>query len=183
MGSEEEHEERKSPSDSDTTSSESLSDLEESLHPEVLAGIKKEVQQKIRKQERERMSLEEEFSLVTTILKPVCLTMIIVIMTVKTITMPGTTVQPIYFVYEEQSSDSGGTRLLGSLLNALVFVAMIVVMTLLFVCLYYYRCLKLIFGWLILSTGCNVFFAFFFLNMLNRNDAGYVRRCTFESFP
>jgi len=41
----------------------------------------------------------------------------------------------------------------GSLLNALIFVAMIILVTVIFVILYKYRCLKLIFGWLILSTG------------------------------
>jgi len=41
----------------------------------------------------------------------------------------------------------------GSLLNAVIFIAMIIVVTVVFVVLYKYRCLKLIFGWLILSTG------------------------------
>jgi len=56
-------------------------------------------------------------------------------------------------VYVENTNEAGTTRFLGSLLNALVFVGMIIVVTVIFVVLYIYRCLKLIFGWLILSTG------------------------------
>jgi hypothetical protein len=45
-------------------------------------------------------------------------------------------------VYNEEQSDSTGTKLLGSLLNALLFVAMMIVVTVVFVFLYKYRCLK-----------------------------------------
>tara|TARA_R110002050_G_scaffold154650_1_gene282562 strand:- start:532 stop:978 length:447 start_codon:yes stop_codon:yes gene_type:complete len=102
--------------------------------------------------------LEGEAAIVITILKPVCITMLIVIFVVMSVTVQ-ISVQPVYFVYNEQASDSVGSKFLGSLLNALIFVFMIVVMTGFFVLLYYYRCLKLIFGWLIFSTG--VMFAMF----------------------
>lgn len=40
-----------------------------------------------------------------------------------------------------------------SLLNALIFVVMIICTTFIFVLLYKYRCLKVLFGWLMGSTG------------------------------
>jgi len=56
-------------------------------------------------------------------------------------------------VYQESESDSTLARFFGSILNALIFVAMIILVTIIFVCLYKYRCLKIIYGWLLLSTG------------------------------
>jgi presenilin 1 len=56
-------------------------------------------------------------------------------------------------VYQEASSDATSTKLFGALLNALVFVVIIVIVTVLFVILYKYRCLKLIYAWLIGSSG------------------------------
>lgn len=47
-------------------------------------------------------------------------------------------------VYNEQASDSTGTKAVGSIINALLFVAMIVFTTVIFVVLYKYRCLKVI---------------------------------------
>lgn len=54
--------------------------------------------------------------------------------------------------FAENADQSGGTRFLFSLLNAVIFVAVILVITVLFVILYKYRCLKVIYGWLFLST-------------------------------
>jgi len=45
-------------------------------------------------------------------------------------------------VYSESAADPATTKLFGALLNALVFVVMIVVVTVVFVLLYKYRCMK-----------------------------------------
>lgn len=45
-------------------------------------------------------------------------------------------------IYDEQSSDSDWEKFGGALLNALVFVAVVTVVTFLLVCLFYYRCTK-----------------------------------------
>ncbi len=45
-------------------------------------------------------------------------------------------------VYNEQPTDSTGTKAIGSIINALLFVGMIVLTTVIFVVLYKYRCLK-----------------------------------------
>jgi len=55
-------------------------------------------------------------------------------------------------VYRERSTDTGVEKFFGSLLNAGIFVVMIIVVTVIFVFLYKYRCLKIIFGWMMLST-------------------------------
>jgi len=54
--------------------------------------------------------------------------------------------------YTEQESDSTGTKLWKSLINALIVLAAILVTTVIFVILYKYRCLKIIYGWLITSS-------------------------------
>jgi len=84
---------------------------------------------------------------------PVCITMVLVILIVKTLNSSSVDSVGQAMVYTENPNDSGGTRFVGSLINALIFVGMIIVVTIIFVVLYKYRCLKLIFGWLILSTG------------------------------
>jgi presenilin 1 len=54
--------------------------------------------------------------------------------------------------YTESADDSTWTKLLGSLLNAFLIVVMLVVVTIIMVCLYKYRCLKVIYGWMVLSV-------------------------------
>ncbi len=48
----------------------------------------------------------------------------------------------VYQVYDEDEGDNTATKLFGSILNALVFLAIIIAVTVLFVILYKYRCLK-----------------------------------------
>jgi hypothetical protein len=45
-------------------------------------------------------------------------------------------------VYHEEGNDSVGTKFVGSIGNALVFVAIVTLTTVLFVVLYKYRCMK-----------------------------------------
>lgn len=100
------------------------------------------------------LTLEDHAQMVLAILKPVAVTMMLVIWVVKTITIPyNQNFSPVYMVYKEVASDDTSTKLLGALLNALVFVVVIVIITVIFVILYKYRCLKLIFAWLIGSSG------------------------------
>jgi len=99
------------------------------------------------------VDLEEKAGLITQILAPVCITMVIVIFLVKSISFAGQDSISSAMVYIESTSDDGWTRFWGSLRNALIFVGMVVLVTIIFVVLYKYRCMKLLFGWLILSTG------------------------------
>ncbi|KAL6057135.1 Presenilin [Balamuthia mandrillaris] len=103
--------------------------------------------------EEEEMTLEDQAQMVLAILKPVSITMLLVIIAVRLIHLPSKNFTAVYMVYSESSGDSTSTKLFGSILNALAFVAVIVVVTVIFVLLYKYRCLKVIYAWLIGSSG------------------------------
>lgn len=103
-------------------------------------------------EEDEEDSLEYQSDTVLTIMKPVSITMLIVVWAVRTITLPGRGTVSYYMAFEENESDGTGTRLFHSLINALMFLVAILVTTVLFVILYKYRCLKVIYGWLITSS-------------------------------
>lgn len=100
----------------------------------------------------EQSDLEDGANTIMEILVPVCITMVFVIFVVKFVTFPYTNAASIVMVYQEEAADTGVTKFFGALLNAAIFVVMIVVVTCVFVALYYYRCMNIIFGWLILST-------------------------------
>ena len=51
-------------------------------------------------------------------------------------------------IYDEQSSDSTPVKIGGALVDAIVFVGMIVFVTFLMVLLYKYRCMKVTLYWL-----------------------------------
>jgi len=101
----------------------------------------------------DHLDIEENASLITQILAPVCVTMILVIWVVKSIHLPWQDSISQAMVYNEEQGDSGWTKFLGSMANAGLFVAMMLVVTCIFVVCYKYRCLKFIFAWLGLSTG------------------------------
>eukprot|EP01127_Copromyxa_protea_P001274 TRINITY_DN11309_c0_g1_i1.p1 TRINITY_DN11309_c0_g1~~TRINITY_DN11309_c0_g1_i1.p1 ORF type:complete len:423 (+),score=85.48 TRINITY_DN11309_c0_g1_i1:29-1270(+) len=101
----------------------------------------------------EKVEVEEHATIITDIMVPVCITMVLVIWVVKSINLRLQSSLSAALVYQENSSDSVGTKLGGSLLNALIMVAMILGVTAIFVVCYKYRCLKFIYGWLFLSTG------------------------------
>lgn len=55
-------------------------------------------------------------------------------------------------MYAEQETDTTGTKVWKALLNAVIVLIAILITTILFVILYKYRCLKIIYGWLITSS-------------------------------
>jgi presenilin 1 len=100
----------------------------------------------------DHLSIEENASLITQILVPVCITMIFVIWIVKSIHLPWQDSISQAMVYNEKPDDDWPEKLKGALRNAGLFVAMMLVVTCIFVVCYKYRCLKFIFAWLGLST-------------------------------
>lgn len=104
-------------------------------------------------EDEEPQSIEEQARVVYSILKPVAVTMCIVIWLLTTLSIPGEASIEEVMVYHEKSSDSSGKKFFGSIENALVFVAMVLLVTCLFLCLYKFRCMKILYAWLLGSTG------------------------------
>jgi len=103
-------------------------------------------------EEEEEESLEDYAGVVVTILQPVAITMLLVVWVVRTINIPFRGTVSATMIYEEESNDSTSTKFFGSILNALIFLAIILGTTILFVILYKFRCLKVIYAWLMVST-------------------------------
>lgn len=100
----------------------------------------------------EVINIDAHAATVTAIMRPVAVTMALVVWLVRLIHTVTANVS-IGLAYHEQAGDSTGTKFVGSLENAAIFVVMITLTTVLFVLLYKYRCLKVLFGWLIMSTA------------------------------
>jgi len=95
------------------------------------------------------------FVQVDSLLKPVSATMAMVVALVGVLNSSPVSAGAFsnMMVYEEHEDDSTGTKLAGSLENALIFIALIVGVTTLLFLLYKFRCTKLIYAWLITSVG------------------------------
>lgn len=105
------------------------------------------------------VSITEYSEMVVAILIPVCITMLIVVILVRALYVSddgdANSLQSVsfaMFVYSESESDSTGLKLGGALLNALLFLVVIVIVTCVLVLLYKLHCMKCIFGWLIVSV-------------------------------
>ena len=100
------------------------------------------------------MDILEYAHVVVDILVPVTITMLLVVVAVRLLNMSlaGGTVSFAGFVYTESTEDSTATKLFGSLLNAVIFLAIIIGVTFLLVLLYKCNCVKLILAWLVFSV-------------------------------
>ena len=100
------------------------------------------------------MDILEYAHVVVDILVPVTITMLLVVVAVRLLNMSlaGGTVSFAGFVYTESTEDSTATKLFGSLLNAVIFLAVIIGVTFLLVLLYKCNCVKLILAWLVFSV-------------------------------
>ena len=105
-------------------------------------------------EEETRVDILEYAHVVVDILVPVTITMLLVVVAVRLLNMSlaGGTVSFAGFVYTESTADSTATKLFGSLLNAAIFLAIIIGVTFLLVLLYKCHCVKLILAWLVLSV-------------------------------
>lgn len=115
---------------------------------------------------------------VLSLIKPVSVTMIIVIVTIRSVTSyqsrSANSPQLAYAPMRENDNESTGQRLGGALINVLIFLCFIIVMTFVLVCLYKQRCYRAIHGWLICSSMLLLFmFSYLYISELldARNQA------------
>lgn len=114
------------------------------------AGVEEE------EEEHEEFDLVFAFRSLSTLIKPVSITMILTALCTTYLTSPNDATSKTglnsYLVTDEGQQSSSGEKFGAALLNALVFVAAIIGATFVLVLLYYLRCIKVIIGWLAISV-------------------------------
>merc|ERR1719197_1553885 len=107
----------------------------------AMAGMRRDRE----KAQHEEETLEEHADMVLTIMKPVSITMLIVIIIVKSITVPSIGLSPgQVLLYQERSNAADSSQqLTGALITGAIVLVGVLIATTAFILLYKYRCLKI----------------------------------------